>query len=160
MTLKNQRAAILALLVATAFASPALATQAWTVGPAFSVNVSLTPKAAARLAHPKDTIRVWAEFVGEMNGKHAKLGDQMGQVRLSKDRTIELPAAGVARFPGPRYDANLLPALDADGFQVLINVQSGNHSTKDNFLDCGLFQDKLEVAARAPIQISCKLVGE
>ena len=43
---------------------------------------------------------------------------------------------------------------------MLINVFSGRHSSPDNLLDCGLFQDKIAVAARGPIQIRCKLIGE
>ncbi len=43
---------------------------------------------------------------------------------------------------------------------MLVNVFSGRHSSPDNLLDCDFFQDKITVAARAPIPIHCKLIGE
>ena len=154
--------AMLSLAMLTAgLAGPASATPDWTVGPGYSVVVSLSPKAAARLAHPKETVKVWAEYYGDANDKGSRLKIAVeGQINLSPDRTIEIPGAGVATFPGPKYDKNLMVDIEGGTPQVLINVISGRHSSPDNLLDCDIFQDAITVAAKAPIQIHCKLIGE
>ncbi len=135
------------------------AAPAWTVGPAFSVTVSLRPRAAARLAHPKETIMISADFYGDSNGKNRRLENDVGEIDLAPSQKDEIPSAGAAQFHGPKYDASKLAYVDAKGLQVLINVFSGRHSSPDNLLDCDLFQDKIALAARG-IAIHCKLIGE
>jgi hypothetical protein len=162
MTTKGWRrtsAAITACLGVMAPVAQASAAPAWTVGPAFSVTVSLSPKAAARLAHPKETIMISADFYGDSNGKNRKLENDVGEIDLAPSQKDEIPGAGAAQFHGPRYDASKLAYVDANGLQVLINVFSGRHSSPDNLLDCDLFQDKIALAAKG-IAIHCKLIGE
>jgi hypothetical protein len=147
----------LAGLAPIAWASAAA--PAWTVGPGFAVTVSLSPRAAARLASPKETIMISADFYGDANAKGRRLQDDMGQIVLAPSQKDEIPGAGTAQFHGPKYDKNLLADVDANGLQVLINVFSGRHSSPDNLLDCDLFQDKIALAAKG-IAIHCKLIGE
>lgn len=130
------------------------------VEPSFAVAVSLSPRAAARLAHPKETIIVSADIYGDGNGKARRQQDEMGQIHFPGGRTVELGGPGVAQFPGAKYNPALLADVDANGMQVLINVYSGRRSSPGNLLDCDLFQDKITIAARAPIQIHCKLIEE
>ena len=131
------------------------AAPAWAVGPGFAVTISLSPRAAAGLANPKETIMISADA----NAKGRRLQDDMGQIVLAPSQKDEIPGAGVAQFHGPKYDKNLLADVDANGLQVLINVFSGRHSSPDNLLDCDLFQDKIALAAKG-IEIHCKLIGE
>jgi hypothetical protein len=154
------RQVLLMLGVAVVTAGPAAAAPAWTLGPGFDVIVSVSPKAAARLVQPKETIKVWAEVFGDANAEGRHLENDGGQIELGPDRTIEMPGAGVAHFPGPKYDKKLLVDIDGGQPQVLVNVFSGRHSSPDNLLDCDFFQDAMTVAAGAPIQIHCKLIGE
>ena len=148
-----------ALAAGLAMAGSARAAPDWTVGPNFSVAVSLSPKAAARLAHPKETIMISADFYGDANAKGQRMQNDGGQIVLAPSQKDEIARAGVAQFHGPRYDKTKLAYVD-DGLQVLINVFSGRHSSPDNLLDCDFFQDKIEVAAAATIPIHCKLIGE
>jgi hypothetical protein len=135
------------------------AAPAWTVGPGFAVTVSLSPRAAARLAHPKETIMISADFYGDSNGKNRRLENDVGEIDLAPSQKDEIPGAGTAQFHGPKYDKSKLAYVDANGLQVLINVFSGRHSSPDNLLDCDLFQDKIALAAKG-IAIHCKLIGE
>jgi hypothetical protein len=148
-----------ALAAGLAMAGSARAAPDWTVGPNFSVTVSLSPKAAARLAHPKETIMISADFYGDANAKGQRMQNDGGQIELAPSQKDEIPGAGVAQFHGPRYDKTKLAYVD-DGLQVLINVFSGRHSSPDNILDCDFFQDKIAVAAAKSIPIHCKLIGE
>jgi len=151
---------ILAGAAALAPIQNASAAPDWTVGPDFLVAVSLSPKAAARLAKPKETIMVTADFYGDSNGKARRMENEVGQIVLSPSQKDEIPGAGLARFKGPKYDKSRLAYIDAGGFQVLINVFSGRHSSPDNLLDCDFFQDKIAIAGRGPVPIHCKLIGE
>jgi hypothetical protein len=148
-----------ALAAGLAMAGSAGAAPDWTVGPNFSVTVSLSPRAAARLAHPKETIMISADFYGDANAKGQSMQNDGGQIELAPSQKDEIPGAGVAQFHGPRYDKTKLAYVD-DGLQVLINVFSGRHSSPDNILDCDFFQDKIAVVAAATIPIHCKLIGE
>jgi hypothetical protein len=156
---RSRSGAVMASLAALAPVAWASAAAVWTTGPAFSVTVSLSPKAAARLAHPKDTIMISADFYGDSNGKNRKLENDVGEIDLAPSRKDEIPGAGTAQFHGPKYDKAKLAYVDANGLQVLINVFSGRHSSPDNLLDCDLFQDKIALAAKG-IAIHCKLIGE
>ena len=162
----NRRWRVLSLTILASLAGVATvpcvwaATAAWTVGPDFAVQVSLSPKAAARLAKPRETIVISADFYGDANAKGRRRENEIGQIVLARTQKDEIAGAGVARFHGPRYDKTLLGDVDANGLQVLINVFSGRHSSPDNLLDCDLFQDKVSIAAKTAIPIHCKLIGE
>jgi hypothetical protein len=135
---------------------------AWAMTPAFKVAVTLSPRAAARLAHPHDTILVSAEFYGEATpqGVRRHMADEMNWIQFPPETKVELPAAGVAVIPPRRYDRSKLAYVQGGKLQVLINVYSGRRSGPDNLIDCGIFEDSIDVAARAPIPIACKLIGE
>jgi hypothetical protein len=151
---------IVASLAAVApVSSASAATPVWAVGPGFAVTVSLSPKAAARLAHPKETIVISADFYGDPSAKGRRLENDGGEIDLAPSQKQEIPGPGTAQFQGPKYDKSKLADVDANGLQVLINVYSGRHSSPDNLLDCGLFQDKIALAAKG-IAIRCKLIGE
>jgi hypothetical protein len=151
---------ILVVLAGLATIPCASAATAWTLGPDFAVQVSLSPKAAARLARPKETIVISVDFYGDANARGRRRENEIGQIVLAPTQKDEIAGAGVARFHGPRYDKTLLSDVDANGMQVLINVFSGRHSSPDNLLDCDIFQDKVSIAAKATIPIRCKLIGE
>jgi hypothetical protein len=135
---------------------------AWAMTPAFKVAVSLSPRAAARLAHPRDTVLVSAEVYGEATplGVRRRMADEMDWIQFPPETKVELQAAGVAVIPPRRYDSGKLAYIEGGKLQVLINVYSGRRSGPDNLIDCGIFEDSIDVAARAPIQIACKLIGE
>jgi hypothetical protein len=143
-------------------ASARAAAPDWAMTPAFQVQVGLSPKAAARLAHPHETIVVAAYVYGEATPKGVRLhlADEMDQIDFGKEQHVELQGAGTARVAGVRYDRRELDYLIDRKLQVLVNVYSGRHTSPDNLLDCGIFQDSVELAARAPIPIRCKLIGE
>ncbi|MGQ0671817.1 MAG: hypothetical protein ACT4N2_02890 [Hyphomicrobium sp.] len=44
--------------------------------------------------------------------------------------------------------------------RALINVFTARKTQELNLIDCGIFEDTLEKAAKATIAISCKLIGE
>ena len=148
-----------ALAAALLLGAPVQAAPApvWAMTPALKVVVSLTPRAAARVAHPRDTILVDVEFYGEATpqGVRKHMADEMDWIQFRPDTQVELPAAGVAVIPPRRYDASKLAYIQGGKLQLLINVYSGRQSGPDNLVDCGIFEDTIDVAAKATIPIAC-----
>lgn len=73
---------------------------------------------------------------------------------------VEPPGAGAAVIPARRYDLNKAAYIDGGKLQLLVNVYTSPRSGPDNLIDCAIFEDSIDVAARASIQIACKLIGE
>jgi len=139
----------------SALAAPA----APVAGPAFEVDVTLSPAAAARLANPKETIIVDAAIYGVPTSPKL-LAQTEGRLDLAPERKIEIASAGAARFAATKLDAAKLGEVEGHAARVAIEVFSGRHSSPDNLLDCDFFDDLLTVAATKPVQAHCKLIGE
>ena len=148
------------LSAAQTCATPALAAPPNIVaGPAFSVVVSLSPKAAARLANPKETILVTAEFYGVPKAEKQRM-ELQGRLDLAPEQDVEIPGAGTAHFVGPKYDKNKLALVEPGAPVVALEIVSGRHSSPDNLLNCTVFEDSLALAASKPVAASCKLITE
>lgn len=136
---------------------------------AFTVEITLSPAARARLASQHESVVASAEYFGEPSAQAQAdrvPGSENPWLTLHRAQ-VELEGAqidggvAVARFPAVTLDPEQLAWTDAPGApQVNVNVYSGRRSSPDNLLDCGMFQDTLAVAARAPIKVSCGLIGE
>lgn len=128
--------------------------------PAFDVAVSLSPAARERLAQGHETIIVAVDVFGMAIAHSHHHPDQMGQIDLGSGQRVELGGAGVAHFRPVVYQTDLLNDVQDRKLIVLVNVFSGRHSSPDNLLDCGIFEDDVRIAASAPVQIHCKLIAE
>lgn len=143
-------------------ATPPVTTVSTTPTPAtaapFSVQVSLSEKARARLATPAETIIVSATYFADPTPSATNKTNDVGQIDLGKAQ-VELAAPGIATFDGSALLQDRLGLIQGEP-QVNINVYSGRKSATDNLLDCGFFQDSLKVAASKPIAIDCRLIAE
>jgi 2-succinyl-5-enolpyruvyl-6-hydroxy-3-cyclohexene-1-carboxylate synthase len=128
--------------------------------PGFFVAVTLSEKAKAKLLQSHETIIVAGYLVGDpKKGAPKKLVDELGQIDLGEVKS-EVQPAQVARFGEIKIKKEVLVWVDANGPQLLINVYSGRKSSKDNLLDCGLYEGALKPIQGTTIPISCKLIGE
>jgi hypothetical protein len=123
------------------------------------VVVRLSPAAAARLANPKETIIVDAEFFGEPISRKLD-AEYQGRFDVAPERTVELLGAGTAHIPAPQYDPRKLRLIRNEVVSVQVEIYSGRHSSPDNLLDCGFFEDRVQVAMSKPVLLNCKLIGE
>jgi hypothetical protein len=128
--------------------------------PSFDVAVSLSPAAIERLAQGHETIIVAVDVFGMAIAHSHHHPDQVGQIDLGSGQRVELGGAGLAHFRPVAYQTDLLNDVQDRKLIVLVNVFSGRHSSPDNLLDCGIFEDDVRLAARAPVRIDCKLIGE
>lgn len=125
--------------------------------PDYTLDISLSPRAAATLSQSGEQIHVSAVYFGRAIKEED--GDEMGQVSLGTE-DVDLPAATRITFGQVTLDgAALAKAVDQQAY-VNINVFTSRKKFPDNLLNCGLFEDRVEVAAQAPIAIACKLIDE
>jgi hypothetical protein len=129
--------------------------------PGFSVAVTLSEKAKAKLLQSHETVIVAGYLTGDpKKGTPKKLIDEMGQLNLGEVKS-EVQPGEVAKFGEVKImKKEAFAWVDSNGVQILINVYSGRKSSQDNLLDCGLYEGALRPVQETTIPISCKLIGE
>lgn len=140
---------------------PATGTPAQTTN-AFSVQVSLSAMARKQLADSKETIIVDADYFGypTVAAQQQKVAGSENPWLTLHQAQVELDAPGTAHFASVTLDEAQLGLIEKREPEVNINVYSGRKSSPDNLLDCGMFQDKLRIAAQTSVKIDCKLIAE
>lgn len=151
----------LAALGSAAPCTPVLA-QSTPLG--FGVDVTLSPKAAAKLAALGEKIIVAAFWSGEPLAKFAKQAKKFtgedGSLNFGVEQ-ITIPGTnGHADFSGKTVKLDHVEWVKDRTPEVLINVYSARLKSSGNLLDCGIFQNQLAAARAKTIQIACKLIGE
>lgn len=127
--------------------------------PAIVVGVTLSDSAAEKISGSGETIIVSATYFADPPpGAASELVNDVGLMDLGREE-LELTRAGQVTLDGRHVDPIRLK-LASGLAQVNVNVYSGRRSSPDNILDCDMFQDSVQVAARAPIKISCRLLSE
>lgn len=143
-------------LSSTAFAAEAQ--------PNFSVVVTLSQAAVAKLTAMKEQVSVSAMYSGTptKEAEKKKIANEIGEVELGyEDQTRPLAGAQVTfTFAGKAFKTARTKWIQPGTAQLLINVYSARKASDDNLLDCGLFQDAVTLANSKPIAIACKLIGE
>jgi hypothetical protein len=142
-------------VAAIALAMPA----AHAAGYGFTVDVSLSAKAARTLKARGEGIVVSAMYSGEPVPSKASKADEMGMIDLGAEDVTIAGANGRAVITGSKVIAAHVGWVKAVG--VLINVYTARKTTQDNLIDCGIFEDTVAKAqASQPIPIACKMIGE
>ncbi|MER8975982.1 MULTISPECIES: hypothetical protein [unclassified Mesorhizobium] len=126
----------------------------------FDVNVTLSKKAAAKLAAEKEGIVVFASYYGDPKRSAEKL-NEIGQIDLTpQDEEVEIPGtAGHAHVSGAKVDAKRLDWL-AGPAKVNVNVASARKSSPDNLLNCDFIDGPLSDVQRKPVTLHCGLIEE
>lgn len=132
--------------------------------PKFSVTLTLSQPALAKLAKIKEQVTVSAHYYGEptKDAEKKKIPNEIGEVDLGDEEQSRAIAKATETyaFTGKTFDAKKTKWIKPGTSGILINVYSSRRVVDDNVLDCGLFQDTVAVAMAKPIEISCKLIGE
>lgn len=160
---------LLPWLAALALGFPVAAQAQTSASPyGFSVEITLSPKARAKLASLKEEITVASFYYGDLSRKPTraeiraaeKEGRDPNQVELEGERVTISGAGGTAQMPGRSVSAKEAAALGSNPMKVNINVFSARRSHPDNLLSCDLFDDDLALARSKPIAVACKLIAE
>ena len=126
---------------------------------AFSVQLSLSRKAAARLAATSEAIIVSASYSGNPIPAAEKEADEIGQIDLGIEN-VEAPGKdGTVYVTGTKVNRDRLRWLKGPVL-LNVNVYSARRSGPDNILACDFFDGKLEDAVRKPLSLHCSLITE
>lgn len=127
----------------------------------FSVDVQLSEAARKKLIDSKETIVVTLDFAGHpKQGTEARYLDiKSGDVDLGRVEQ-EIHPGETARFNELKLNPDALTLIDAHGPNILISVVSGRKSSKDNLLDCEVYDGSLDSVQGRTIEIPCQLIGE
>ncbi len=126
---------------------------------AFTVQITLSEKAATTLAKTSEAMVVSASYSGQPIPTAAKYADEIGQIDLGVEN-IEVPGkAATVRVTGSKV--NRAHVLWVKGPILLnVNVYSARRSGPDNILACDFFDGTLQQAVRKPISLHCSLIAE
>ena len=126
---------------------------------AFSVHISLSRKAAARLAATSEAIIVSASYSGNPIPAAEKEADEIGQIDLGIEN-VETPGkGGTVYVTGTKINRDHLRWLKGPVL-LNLNVYSARRGGPDNILACDFFDGKLEHAVRKPLSLHCSLIAE
>jgi hypothetical protein len=126
----------------------------------FSVDVSLSSPAAAKLNALKEKIVVSVLWYGEPTRAARKRADEMGQIDLGTEQ-VRVPASGGrAEITGRSVQIKHIDWVKDRVVRVNVNVFSARISGPNNYLNCGAFEDNVVVARSKPVQMVCRLIEE
>ncbi|WP_342239771.1 hypothetical protein [Inquilinus sp. OTU3971] len=148
------------MLVASALAlaaSPAEADDTF----GFDIDVTLSRKAADKLASQKEEIVAFASYYGDPKRSAERHANELGQIDLTpQDEEVEIPGSGGrAHISGANVDPKQLDWI-AGPAKVNLNIASARKSSSNNLLACDFIDGPLSDVRKAPITLRCSLIEE
>lgn len=127
----------------------------------FDVDVTLSKKAAAKLAAAKEAIVIFASYYGDPKKGAEKHANEIGQIDLTpQDEQVAVPGTGgQVHISGAKVDTKRLDWL-AGPAKVNVNVASARKSSPDNLLACDFIDGALADVRKAPVTLYCYLIEE
>lgn len=141
-------AAAVALLPLTGAAAPA--------GYGFTVRLTYTPRAAAKLAQLGERVTVAAMYAGDPVPAHRRQADVDG-LPMGDERVTVPAGAGSARVTGGKVITARLGWIRGP-LRVLVNVYSARTKVPDNILDCGIYEGPVAAVTGPGTDIRCDLI--
>ena len=125
----------------------------------FTVQITLSPKAAATLARTSEGMVVSATYSGDPIPAAAKHANEIGQIDLGVE-DVEVPGkAAIVRVTGSKVKRENLAWVKGP-ILLNVNIYSARRSGPDNILACDFFDGKLQQAVRQPVSLHCSLIAE
>lgn len=122
----------------------------------FDLQLTLTPRAAARLAGMGEKVTVNAMFYGDFKPGREPAEGADG-VDLGEDMINVEPANARVVVTGAGFDPTRLGEVQGSP-QVLVNVFTARLKHADNLIDCGVYQGPITMAQARPVDIKCDLI--
>lgn len=125
---------------------------------AFEVNLTLTPRAADKLASTNEKVTVAAMYFGIPVSETAPgVDDHVMEVSLGGDDVEVAPESALVKAPGAGFDPTYIASIKGEP-EVLVNVYSARKTHEDNLLSCGIYQGPVKMAQQKPVEIQCDLI--
>jgi hypothetical protein len=127
--------------------------------PEFSIAVTLSSKAKAKLQSLHETIKVLAMFDGDpLPGQGKDRAPMRGVYLGSKEVLVD--ANNNASFSNLKVKQSDWNRLADKDYYVTINVYSARRTYKNNLLDCGFLERHLSAFAGKSTAVHCWLIEE
>jgi len=124
----------------------------------FDVQLTLTPRAAEKLAQTDEAVNVAAMYYGLPVSDTAPGIDEHGEeVGLGRDDVEVAPQSALVVAPGAGFDPTYLASVKGEP-EVLVNVYSARKTHEHNLLSCGIYQGPISMAQKKPVDIQCDLI--
>jgi hypothetical protein len=125
----------------------------------FDFQITLSDKAARRLASSRESITILASFYGDPKKTAEKYANQVGQIDLGTER-LDLPGKGqTVHILGNKVRSTGLKQI-ASPVMVNVNVFTARKTSKDNLLSCDFIDTELQSVKAQPIALHCSLIEE
>jgi hypothetical protein len=148
-------------LLACSPAAPAGSPEAEAAAPAspyaFEVRLTLTPRAAEKLAGANERVIVAGMYWGVPNEAARPVADEIGQIPLGEDFVEVAPENATITVPAANFEPDQVQHVDGAP-QVLVNVYSARKTHEDNLLNCGIYEGPVAMAQKQPVDIQCDLI--
>jgi hypothetical protein len=139
--------------------APEASTPAASPSASYKVQVTFTPRTQEKLRELGEKVTVANMFFGIANEATIAAGkvEGDGQVALGEVLRDITPQNQIVTIAEPTLDPAKLAQTEGKPM-LLINVYSARQKAPDNLLGCGIFDDTLEKAEAATIEIECDLL--
>jgi hypothetical protein len=125
---------------------------------AFKVDITLSPKAATKLAELHESVVGAAYFYGLPTKAARKHADDVGQIHLNSETvTVESDQRTIA-FSGKDVRRKEIAWVKKRQVMVAVNVYSARRSAADNILHCDIYQGLISAAQSNTPTIACRLI--
>lgn len=128
--------------------------------PSFTLDISLSPRAAAELARRGERLEIVTYFQGTPSRRYRHLASDDGLISLGDERTIAPGRAGRVVVSGRSFQAGRLSWLESGEADVTVNITSARRSHRDNLLNCGLVAGRVWQISYGVHPVRCALIGE
>ena len=125
--------------------------------PRFNVSIEFSPSALQKLVTNQESVHISTVYYG--NSRSDSDSEFPDDISLGTEDVDILPG-NIARLGGTPVDRNDVERIFDRKPMLFVNVYSSRKVFKDNILDCGAFQDPIDLAARDGVVMTCKLIGE
>lgn len=126
---------------------------------AVTVQITLSPDAAAKLSSLHEGMVVSASYAGEARPGAKRHADQIGQIDLGSDKVEVAGAPITVHLSGTGLKKTRLRWTQGPPM-LNINVYSARRSGPDNILACDFFDGELRHATAKPVALHCTLITE
>lgn len=124
-----------------------------------TIEIVLTPRAAAELQRRNEGITVATLFSGNPNRAHVRQVDELGMVDLGSHQVTVTGRAGTVIVPGTALNRQRLTWIVGQP-EIHVSVISARRSSRDNLLACGLITGPLDQFAGRSNRVLCRLIEE
>ena len=154
-----RRALGLLLLGAALPASAQLSPAPPAASAGFTIDLTLSERAAAELARRNEGVVAAIWYRGEALPAHRRRADEEGMIFLGEERIAAAGRAGPILVTGRAY-RRARSAWIRGPAQVTVNLFSARRSDPNNLLECGLIDAPLPQVAGRRHALRCALIGE